>query len=102
MPKHTEQGLFGPIELETKEPSPSWKRRYTDYGGGWKELAEACLLFANHVCQDCHKNSATNAHHIIPLSKGGLNELSNLKAVCFNCHKRYHPHLGRRKGDKGK
>jgi 5-methylcytosine-specific restriction protein A len=97
-----EQGLFGDFEPthEVKEASPSHKRRYSDYGPEWEELSDLCLNLAHHICEDCKKNRAINAHHIIPLSKGGANKLHNLKALCFYCHKKYHPHLGRRKGDK--
>jgi 5-methylcytosine-specific restriction protein A len=63
-------------------------------------LSNTCLLLAHHVCVDCRVNKATNAHHIVALTKGGTNEQRNLKALCFTCHSKYHPHLGRRKGDK--
>lgn len=32
-------------------------------------------------------------HHIVPLSKGGTNELSNLVALCERCHENKHPHM---------
>jgi 5-methylcytosine-specific restriction endonuclease McrA len=94
-------GLFGPVELKEVYHPPSHKRRYNDYGPDWDELSNTCLLLANHICQDCHKNKATNAHHITPLTKGGANVLSNLKALCFYCHAKYHTHMnkGRRKED---
>lgn len=30
------------------------------------------------------------AHHIIPISRGGTNEVSNLITLCYDCHKREH------------
>jgi 5-methylcytosine-specific restriction endonuclease McrA len=93
-------GLFGTFEPKpVKEHSASHKKRYTDYGPEWDDLANTCLTLAGHLCQDCKKNRAINAHHIIPLTKGGANALHNLKALCFHCHAKYHPHLGRRKTD---
>jgi len=96
------QGLFGEVELKHKHETPSHKRRYSDYGEDWAELSNTCLVLANHICQDCNKNKATNAHHIIPLTQGGKNELHNLKALCFYCHAKYHEHMnqGRRRTDK--
>jgi 5-methylcytosine-specific restriction endonuclease McrA len=94
-----QQGLFGPVELTPVHETASHKRRYKDYGDNWEELANLCLLAAGHLCVDCKKNKAINAHHIVPLTKGGENKLHNLKALCFYCHSKYHPHLGRRKGD---
>ena len=45
-----------------------------------------------HYCEDCG-NPKECVHHIIPLSEGGNNDLSNLKALCTPCHRKYHPDL---------
>jgi hypothetical protein len=86
-------GLFGTFEPKPLKETASHKLRYKDYGPNWEELASTCLLLAGGTCVDCKKNKATNAHHIVPLSKGGLNKQSNLKALCFYCHAKYHRHL---------
>jgi 5-methylcytosine-specific restriction endonuclease McrA len=96
------EGLFGTIDLDPVHQSPSHKRRYKDYGPEWEELAGLCLTRANHICEDCKKAKATNAHHIVPLSKGGANKLHNLRALCFYCHAKYHVHMGRRNTDNQK
>lgn len=99
------KGLFGTFvaPLEPKHHTPSHDRRYEKYGPNWEELANTCLLLAGHICQDCKKNRATNPHHLVPLSKGGRNELSNLRALCFYCHAKYHKHLEpKKKKGKGK
>lgn len=35
--------------------------------------------------------AAKDVHHIVPLSRGGTNSLSNLISLCANCHIRRHP-----------
>ncbi len=43
-------------------------------------------------CEDCGNEGPLQIHHKIPVSKGGLNNLSNLKLLCYNCHQKYHHH----------
>ena len=39
-------------------------------------------------CEKCKLNfKMLEIHHIIPISKGGNNEASNLMALCSSCHK---------------
>ena len=66
-----------------------------DYGKNWSSLAEQCKLKAHYCCERCGKSFINNkialhAHHRIPLSKGGRNVLSNLIAVCEECHSKIH------------
>lgn len=62
-------------------------------------LPELAKRRANGVCQLC--NTTLNfsdrtgrpyleAHHIIPLVDDGLDELSNMVALCPNCHRKMH------------
>lgn len=44
------------------------------------------------ICEQCGKPSKMT-HHIIPVSKGGDNDYSNLKALCYDCHGEAHPEL---------
>ncbi len=44
----------------------------------------------NYCCQSCGKtNEETQLtiDHIIPLAKGGSNDLSNLQTLCFKCNR---------------
>ena len=66
-----------------------------DYGKDWNSLAERCKIRAKYCCERCGKSFINNkialhAHHKIPLSQGGRNVLSNLIAVCENCHSKIH------------
>ncbi|MGY6528730.1 MAG: HNH endonuclease [Cyanobacterium sp.] len=43
----------------------------------------------NYRCQSCGKPSqetTLNIDHIIPLAKGGSNDISNLQTLCSNCN----------------
>lgn len=45
-------------------------------------------------CEDCgydRYSEILHVHHVIPRSKGGTNDVSNLKLLCPNCH--YGNHL---------
>jgi len=42
---------------------------------------------AKRQCAKCEKKGNIQIHHIIPVSKGGSNERSNLIALCEACHR---------------
>ena len=51
-------------------------------------------IFENIPCEICQWNKTTrDLHHIIEVSNGGTNELSNLLCVCPNCHRMIHNNL---------
>lgn len=62
----------------------------------WNVIRKECFERDNYKCQDCGKDIRDNirfpgeAHHIVPISEGGTNELSNLKTLCYSCHKKAH------------
>ena len=46
---------------------------------------------ANLSCSICKWDKATgDIHHIIEVSEGGSNEMSNLIYICPNCHRELH------------
>lgn len=56
----------------------------------WFKLRDACFERDDYHCRKCKKDCVcTNiaAHHIIPVIKGGKDELINLMSVCPRCHK---------------
>jgi ribosomal protein S27AE len=52
----------------------------------WREIRQEVLRRDNRICQVCGKEYSGQVHHIIPRSKGGKNELSNLITLCGKCH----------------
>ncbi|MEA5598644.1 HNH endonuclease [Rivularia sp. UHCC 0363] len=43
----------------------------------------------NYQCQSCGKReeeSSLTIDHIIPLARGGSNDISNLQTLCFTCN----------------
>lgn len=40
----------------------------------------------------CNK-PAREVHHIIPLARGGVSEMSNLISLCKSCHEARHSHM---------
>ena len=55
------------------------------------EWAQVILHYLGAICVYCQaENINLNIHHIIPVSRGGKNEMSNLEVVCVPCHKKIH------------
>lgn len=71
------------------------------YGRSWKRIRDRYIK-AHPLCEECDKNgrikAAEEVHHILPLSKGGGNETSNLMALCKPCHSRITAESGDRWG----
>lgn len=64
-----------------------------DYPSDWNSRRKKVYRRDNHTCQNCGASGESvelHAHHIVPKSKGGSHELSNLKALCSECHKAIH------------
>jgi len=65
----------------------------------WWKIRDECFERDNYKCQTCGVDiteylkkgiKPPEAHHIIQIKDGGSNELSNLKTVCYDCHKKEH------------
>ncbi len=59
----------------------------------WENLRELVLERDNYTCQECHAfsmNGFLQVHHIKPLFRGGVNDETNLVALCPTCHKTAH------------
>jgi 5-methylcytosine-specific restriction protein A len=77
----------------TRRDPASGKR----YGSTWKKIRDA-FLSANPLCVMCKEagrlTPATVAHHKVKVSDGGLNDWSNMEALCQECHSRLHAKQG--------
>ena len=75
---------------------PEIKKKYRNH---WRKVRER--YFAMHpYCEQCFKEGkmvmADEVHHIIPVSRGGTHEASNLMSLCRSCHNKIHHDLGDR------
>ena len=66
----------------------------------WFRIRGECFERDGYLCRNCGKdirneNKPGEAHHIVPISAGGTNELSNLKTLCYDCHKLEHSRIGK-------
>lgn len=54
-----------------------------------RKIRDFILVASKHQCSICQAKTV-EVHHIVPVSKGGTNNLENLMAVCPNCHTNFH------------
>jgi len=56
-----------------------------------RDAKKAVFERNNYQCQSCHKidisAKSLQVDHIIPLDKGGTNDLSNLQTLCAKCNR---------------
>lgn len=69
-------------------------RNKTDYitsVQSFTAIARRLIKERGNPCQNCKWDEANcDVHHILPRSKGGTNEKSNLIILCPNCHRLMH------------
>jgi len=56
---------------------------------GSQTIRNAALLRDRGLCCNCSR-AADHTHHIVPLSAGGQDVLSNVVAICQDCHGKVH------------
>ena len=59
-------------------------------GVEYHQVRKEVLSRDGHQCINCGSTEDLEIHHIVPISKSGTNEISNLVSVCSDCH--YHIH----------
>ena len=84
------------LKVIDKVPKTTSKPNYNysaSYPSNWNELREEAKKHDGYKCGNCGSTTNLHVHHIVPLSKGGSNQLSNLRTLCEDCHKKLHPHM---------
>lgn len=56
----------------------------------WRRRREKVLSRDNHQCVNCRCEKQLEVHHIVPVSAGGEDGISNLCTLCSDCHRRAH------------
>ena len=74
----------------------NWKhdkrsRHARGYGTAWDKLRKQAMDRDTWLCQPCTRKGkltpAKECDHITPKHKGGKDKLTNLQAICTDCHK---------------
>lgn len=66
------------------------------YPSDWQSRRKEVYQRDDYTCQNCgvrggpHGEAELHAHHIVPKSKGGTHNTSNLKTLCRDCHNAIH------------
>jgi 5-methylcytosine-specific restriction endonuclease McrA len=82
--------LFFPKRFQ---PPQIQKGRYPPNWPSWRKWVKRR---AGYRCERCGRGEyevKLNAHHITPLSKGGITAPWNLECLCVRCHSFPHPRL---------
>lgn len=67
-----------------------------DYPSDWNARRKKVYQRDGHKCQNCGTfggpkgNAELHAHHVVPKSKGGTHETTNLITICKECHDAIH------------
>lgn len=79
--------------VSTKNKRANDKRKYrTKIAGGFHTNHEWEMLKIqyNNTCPACKKNTELTKDHIIPVSKGGSNNIENIQPLCKRCNSKKH------------
>ena len=97
-----------PSRPKTHKPMPRLTERHQvaaaeRWGNGrggrpWRRLRNLVLVRDGYTCQACGTISVTDMEvdHITPVSRGGTDDMTNLRALCRRCHATKTAREGRR------
>lgn len=79
-------------KIRKKHNYPLKKCNYLNvyYEKTWHDYRELTFEKYGHCCAKCGSKEELQIHHIIPISKGGTNDLTNLIPLCKKCHEKIH------------
>jgi len=70
--------------------------RVDGYPTNWEEIARAVRERDGYRCTQCGESSIVlHVHHVMPISKGGSNSMTNLVTLCEKHHTAKHDHMRR-------
>jgi hypothetical protein len=85
--------ILGEDEASSQEPTSHRYGPEYQYPSDWESIRREVLARDGYRCGNCGGTESLHVHHIVPLSRGGTNGLTNLRTLCENCHKKIHPHM---------
>lgn len=69
---------------------PKESRHKRGYNSRWDRIRLQALKRDHYLCQPCQTKGrvtpAKEVDHIVPKSKGGTDDLTNLQSICIDCH----------------
>ena len=86
--------IFGVKDPGADKPTRRTYARSSLYPENWDELRRQVYNRDGYKCKNCGTVAQPpHCHHIVPLGRGGRNELSNLVTLCESCHRKVHPDM---------
>lgn len=58
-----------------------------NYGTNYRRQRQAALNRDRHRCVTCGATRDLQVDHIVPVSQGGTEDLTNLRTLCGRCHR---------------
>jgi len=65
------------------------------YGPDWRKQRGLALKRDRGQCVLCGSNRHPQVDHITPVSQGGTHQLTNLRTLCLDCHRKVTAQQGR-------
>ena len=101
-PNLTDKTYCPEHEKAARQQYDKYKRRpdvNKKYGRAWKRIRDRYA--AEHpYCERCFEEGRLvlmeEVHHVIPVSRGGTHDRSNLMSLCRSCHNKIHLEMGDR------
>ena len=83
-------------QYDKYERSPDVHKKY---GRAWKRIRDR-YASEHPLCEKCLEDGKVTlmdeVHHILPVSRGGTHDRSNLMSLCRSCHNKIHHDMGDR------